>query len=232
MSAYPDPQDPRVQEDIREAVQRARESALNSSMSEQDITNMAAGYLGVAAASAPGIELDIQREVRRQSGTDWPVQDQRSRYEGPPPITPAEPSPGVSAPDPVFGVRVDHWCTDEEIQGIQGYATYDNTMMQSRYDPTCPSEFYDGYLTALVGLMQSVAPHDTLDRYRSVVETIDGTFKTWPGTRDRSTGAALALTNAWEYANSGSSVIQILAHLHGEIACVADCFQIARADGL
>ncbi|MEV0296171.1 hypothetical protein [Nocardia sp. NPDC050710] len=231
MSAYPDPRDPRVEEDIREAVQRARASALGSCMSEQDITNLATGYLNVAGASTPGIELDIQREVRRQSGTDWTVQDRRGRDEGPPPTTPAEPSPRVDAPDPVFGVTVDHWCTDQEIHGIQGYALYDSTMMQSRYDPTCPSEFYSGYLTALVGLMQSVAPHDTLARYRSVVETIDRTFKTWPGSPDRSSGVAFALTNAWEYANSGASVIQILAHLRGEIACIADCFQIARADG-
>jgi hypothetical protein len=201
-------------------------------MSERDITNMAARYLGVADVSAPGIELDIQREVRRQSGIDWTVEDRRGRYEGTPPTTPVKTSPGMSAPDPVFGVRVDHWCTDEEIHGIQGYAVYDNTMMQNRYNRTCPSEFYGGYLTALVGLMQSVAPYDTLDRYRSVVNTIDATFKSWPGTRDRSAGAATALTDAWEYADSGSSVIQILAHLRGEMACVADCFEIARADGL
>ncbi|MEV6430895.1 hypothetical protein [Nocardia sp. NPDC051463] len=232
MSAYPDPDDPRVQADIREAVQRACQSALSPFMSERDITTMAAGFLGVADASTPGIELDIRREVRRQCGTDWSAQDRRGRDQGPPPTRPAEPSPGASVPDPVFDVLVDHWCTDAEILGIQGYAVYDNTMMQSRYDPNCPSELYGGYLTALVGLMQSVAPHDTLDRYRSVVETIDRTFKTWPGTRDRSTGATLALTNAWEYANSGASVLQILAHLRGEIACVADCFHIARADGL
>jgi len=78
MSAWPDPHDPRVQEDIQEAVQRARNSSLGGFMSEQDIVNSAVGYLGVTYAGAPGIDMEIEREARRQLGGDWTMQDRRS----------------------------------------------------------------------------------------------------------------------------------------------------------
>ena len=68
------PRDPLVQEDIQDAVKRARDSALGSYMSEQDAINAAAGDLG-AAANAPGMDIEIQREVRRKLPTGSPVQN-------------------------------------------------------------------------------------------------------------------------------------------------------------
>ncbi|MBB5913187.1 hypothetical protein BJY24_002054 [Nocardia transvalensis] len=238
MSTYPDPRDPRVQEDIQAAVRRARDSALGSYMSEQDIVDAASGYLGVGHANAPGIDTEITREVRRQSGTDWTVEDHRgSRSHTPYVQEPAVPDAGGTAPpppvvDPVLGVTADHWCTDAEIAAMRNYAHFDGALMRDRYDPTCPSEFYRGYLTALVGLVQSIAPTDPLDHYRSVVTRIDEILKTWTGQQDQRSGGAFAMTNAWQYSTSGASMPQIVAFLRGEIACLAECFRTATWHGL
>ncbi|MCM6775588.1 hypothetical protein NDR87_15070 [Nocardia sp. CDC159] len=231
MSAYPDPRDPRVQEDIQEAVQRARDSALGSHMSEQDLFNAASGYLGVEQASAPGIDVEIRREVRRQSGTDWTVEDRRGSHAE----SRSDPEPeyrgSAPAADPVLDVTVDHWCTDAEIEAMQNYAPFDGNLARDRYDPTCPSEFYRGYLTALVALLQSVGPGDSMDRYRSVVTRIDDVLKTWSGHNDQRSGAAFAMTNAWQYSTAGVAVPQIVAFVRGEIACLAECFRTARWHG-
>ena len=238
MPDYPDPRDPLVQEDIQDAVKRARDSALGSYMSEQDAINAAAGDLG-AAANAPGMDIEIQREVRRQFPTGSPVQNwgdfHSSEERTPEPdVLGPEPVSGVrsSSVDPVFDVRVDHWCADDEIRALQGCAPFDNSLMQNRYEPTCPSEFYRGYLTPLVGLVQSVGVDDTVERYRWVANEIDETVKTWSGTSDQCSGAGFSMANAWEYSVSFASVAQILAFIRGEIACVAECFQIARVNGL
>ncbi|RDI69285.1 hypothetical protein [Nocardia pseudobrasiliensis] len=233
MSTYPDPRDPRVQEDIQEAVQRARDSALGSYMSEQDIVNAASGYLGVERASAPGIDIEIQREARRQSGTDWTVEDWRGSHSSSRDVAePVHPGGTATPPaDPVFAVTVDHWCTDAEIAAMQNYAHFDGALMRDRYDPTCPSEFYRGYLTALVGLVQSIGPADSLDRYQSVVTHIDDVLKSWTGQQDQLSGGAFAMTNAWQYSTSGASTPQIVAFLRGEIACLAECFRTASWHG-
>ncbi|MFG1795056.1 hypothetical protein [Nocardia sp. NPDC049149] len=239
MSTYPDPHDPRVQEDIQEAVQRARDSAFGSYMSEQDIYNAASAYLGAEQASAPGIDIAIQHEVRRQSDTGWTVEDHRSSQtrsqDVPEPAHPGHGGatiPAAPATDPVFGLTVDHWCTDAEIAAMQNYARFDGTLMRDRYDPTCPAEFYRGYLTALVGLLQSIGTTDSLDHYRSVVTHIDEVLRSWTGHQDQRTGGAFAMTNAWQYSTSGASMPQIVTFLHGEIACLAECFRTASWRGL
>ncbi|MFC9436544.1 hypothetical protein [Nocardia sp. NPDC057030] len=223
-----------MQEDIQEAVQRVRDSAFGSYMSEQDIYNAASAYLGVEQASAPGIDSAIQQEVRRQSGTGWTVEDRRVSQSTPQAVPePVHSGGGATTPfaDPVFGVTADHWFTDGEIAAMRNYARFDGALMRDRYDPTCPSEFYRGYLTALVGLVQSIEPADSLDRYRSVVTHIDEVLKTWTGDQDQRTGGAFAMTNAWQYSTSGTSLPQIVAFLRGEIACLAECFHTARLHG-
>ena len=95
--------------------------------------------------------------------------------------------------DQVFDVRVDHWCADDEIRALQGCAPFDNSLMQNRYEPTCPSEFYRGYLTPLVGLVQSVGVDDRVERYRWVANEIDETVKTWSGTSTNAPG----LVSGW-----------------------------------
>ncbi|MFF0488179.1 hypothetical protein ACFYTQ_04070 [Nocardia sp. NPDC004068] len=202
-------------------------------MSDQDIANAAAGHLGVDFAAAPGIDVEIQREVRRQSGTGWTFEDRRGRsstvstHDDPPPAPPYTPPP----PDAVFALTVDHWCTDDEITALLNYAPFDGTLMRDRWDPTCPSEFYRGYITALAGLVQSVSADQPLDRYRSIVTTIDDILKSWTGTPDQRSGAAFAMTNAWQYSESGATVPQIVPFLRGEIACLAECFRTARWHG-
>lgn len=234
MSQYPDPQDPRVQEDIREAVRRARDSALGSFMSEQDIANSAAGYLGPSWASAPGIAEEIRYEVHRGPDAGWTVHDHRgTEVEQRPPSEPTELVPVASAAntDPVRDLTVDHWCTDAEIHAMSGYFPYEAALMESRFDPTCPAEFYRGYVTALVGLAQSVGVHDTIERYRAVVTHIDEVIRTWTGVPDQGAGAGFAMTNAWQYSESGASMPQMHAFLQGEIACIAECFRRADANG-
>ncbi|MFB8003387.1 hypothetical protein [Nocardia sp. NPDC056000] len=222
-----DPRDPRAQEEIQEAVRRARQGALSGYMSEQDIVNAAAGYLGTDFTGSPGIDLEIRREVGRQGMESTTVYEHAgTKSAAHPPAFPTD----IESPtaEPVFSLTVDHWLVDQEIQPMRGYAAYDRALMSNRYDPTCPSGFYRGYLTALVGLAQSVTVHDSLDHLQAIVEHLDGAFRTWNGTADETTGAAFALTNAWAYTESGSSVADIIDFLYGEIACIADCFALTR----
>lgn len=60
-----DPRDPRVQEEIRDAVRRARGSAFGAFMSEQDLVNAADARLASVYGSGAGLAGEIRREAAR-----------------------------------------------------------------------------------------------------------------------------------------------------------------------
>ncbi|MGV9676927.1 hypothetical protein ACWDSJ_16755 [Nocardia sp. NPDC003482] len=137
----------------------------------------------------------------------------------------------IAAEDAVFGLKIDHWCTDAELEAMLNYAPCDAVLLRDRWNPDCSSEFYRGYLTALAGLVQSVSVGHSLDRYRAVVDHVEEIARTWPGEPDQRSGAAHALANARRYGEAGVTVPDIVAFLRGEIASVAECFRTAHEQG-
>ncbi|MFE3194991.1 hypothetical protein ACFXHA_38710 [Nocardia sp. NPDC059240] len=233
MAGYPDPRDPRIQEEIHEAVQRARDSALGSFMTEQDIANSAAGYLGPTMSAAPGIPAEIEAEVRRQAagGRDW-----RRRFDADPVRpTPSQevetdtvPSVEPRAYEPASAASMSYWMTDNQIGGLESVAHSDReTMMRDRWDPTCPSEFYRGYITMLDRILTALPRTCSLRQYLGCVDRADELVREWPGTEQRHAGARFAAMNAAQYATSGAAVDEITATMFYELSCIATCFRRA-----
>lgn len=149
-----------------------------------------------------------------------------------PPVTPAPGSGTYATRDPVADLVVNHWFGDAEIDSLRRTAFYPQRLMQDRYDPSAGSEFYRGYIVALVAMAQAVGPADSLQFYQGVVNRIDEVMRSWAGTPDQAGGARFALMNAYQYSESGEPVAQIVPFVRGEIACIAECFHLARQHGL
>jgi hypothetical protein len=240
-NADPNPNDPRVQEEIQEAVKRARQSVYGAYLSEDGLTNAASGYFSDqhgGHGNATDIDIEIRREVHRQmESVDTRNTDRQYGVPSAPVHTDLTESdvttPVVSHPprDPVMDFVVDHWLDDAEIYSMRGSAAYQPVLMENRYDPTAPAEFYRGYITALVALFQAVRFGDSLQRYRNLVDQTQA-MNAWPGDSDQIGGVNFAMMNAWEYSKIGVQVFQIVPHLRGEIACIAECFHLSRARGL
>jgi Right handed beta helix region len=242
IGADPDPNDPRVQEQIRDAVKQARGSALGSYMSQQDLANAASANLsGMYGSSVgtPEFTGAISHEVRRQAK----LHDQSGRAVnlGPDvPPTVEEDDSGAPAPsvapyatrDPIADLVIDDWLDDAEIYSLRHTAPYQHSLMQKIYDPSAPAEFYRGYAVVLVAVAKMIGPADSLQRYRNELDHIGAAMQTWAGTPDQLGGVTLALANAYEYSNSGQPVAEIARHVRGEIACIAECFYLARQRGL
>ncbi|MGD0377669.1 MAG: hypothetical protein ABSB01_24185 [Streptosporangiaceae bacterium] len=194
----PDLNDPRVQEEIREAVKRARGSALGSYMSEQDLANAAgANFSNVYGHGASTSEINsaIRREIHRQGQAyggddgDHPptpsfsgLTSQDDDYGAPTAYRPASSAP---AGDPVGRLVTDHWFTDAEMYSLRHTQPYSADMWQYRYDPSAQAEYYRGFAVALVSVVKMIGSATTQQRYREVVDHVDRILLSWPGTSDQ-----------------------------------------------
>ena len=133
--------------------------------------------------------------------------------------------------DPLFALRGDHWFTNAEMRRLRQSAIYPQDLMRIRYDPTRRSDFYRGAAVALTALVKLLSPHDTLERYRDLVEHVHTVINAWSGTKEQASGADSALAYVDGYAGDGVPVATIITVLRWEIACAADCFHDARRRG-
>jgi hypothetical protein len=137
------------------------------------------------------------------------------------------PGPGQ---DPVAGIVVNHWFDDAEMLSLRHTSPFSPYILQRRYDPSAPREFYRGYAVGLVALVQMVGPNDTLLHYRGAIDYVDDNVtRTWTGTQDQIGGVNL---NAYQYSTTAESVRELVEALRIEIAVIAECFYLAVQHGL
>lgn len=237
----PDPADPRVREEIRGAIKRARNSAFGSYMGEQDLARAASANLanvyGSGAVDAT-FTAAIRHEMRRQALASAQERSSASPrmpdllppdFDDAPPLSrrarPCQPS------DPLTALSTDHWFTDQEMYSVRHIAPYPQDLMRHRYDPGRESDFYRGCAVALAMLAKMIGPGDSVQRYRDIVWHVDAVMRTWPGTEDQAAGASFGLTNAYGFARSGNPVSALAVALRIEISCIAECFVLARQQG-
>ena len=122
------------------------------------------------------------------------------------------------------------WYSDHDIAGFAGQGAASPAIWSQRYDPSCPSEFYRGYLSLLGWVGNALRRNPTPASLHNLIDAFDATVKTLPAD-ERRNGASFALMNVAAYAKAGS-IPQILATLDAEIVCIAHCFIQSRRRGL
>lgn len=225
----PDPYDPRVQEEIRNAVKRTRGSAFGSYLEEQDLAKATQAKLanvygsGLDAAMTSAIRHEMNRQTWTEAALTTPDMT----------ILPGDIDNGPPArlrpsPDPLAGLRADHWFTGEEMRSLRQCAFYPRDMLRRRYDPDRRPNFYRGYVVALTALAKGIGPEDSVQRYWDVIEHTGAMMRTWPGTKAQAAGVRSGLANAFGLAGSGNPVSALAVVVRMEIACGAECFHLAR----
>jgi hypothetical protein len=114
------------------------------------------------------------------------------------------------------------WYGDNDIALFAGQRAANPAMWTQRFDPTCPSEFYRGYLSLLGWINHALRQDATLPSLRRSIDAFDVTVKALPAD-ERRNGAAFALMNVAYYAEAGT-IPQILATLDEEMVCIGHCF--------
>jgi hypothetical protein len=121
------------------------------------------------------------------------------------------------------------WLNDDALTRLaQGSA--DCSAYASRYDSTCPSEFYRGYATLFMRIGDVFRVNQNLTALHQQIHAFDLAIKALPD-NERRNGASFALMNVASYAQSGT-VPQILATLAGELTCIARFFFQNQARGI
>lgn len=253
-----DPSDPRVAEEIRAAVRRARDSAFGSYMSEQDIVRQASGYYTTEHGPlSPAADSAIRAESRRQAAAPGSLSRQQ----------PAEPYPAseaASAPaagtakkkkekhkppsasarppeepwDALMRAVITDWLADEDIYTFLGAAPPSAVRTERNWaDGTAPADFYRAQLTALAVVYQAVGrnPDAGIRQCEQVVSRVlDHIHHTWEfDGGDLASGFVFASMHLdGVFANHpGLDVATVIYDLRMEIACLADCFRGSRALG-
>ena len=157
--------------------------------------------------------------------------DSRVHQESPvPDFTPAlgtlRPSNAFQPPSPAPA----GWYGDNDIALIAGRGAASPALWSQRYDPSCPSEFYRGYLSLLGWISNALRRNPTLPSLRNSIHTFNASIEALPHD-ERRKGASFALMNVACYAEAGT-IQQILATLDAEIVCVGDCYIKNRKRGL
>jgi hypothetical protein len=139
----------------------------------------------------------------------------------------------LPGPDPVASIVVNHWFDDAEMLSLRHTSPFSQYILQRRYDPSAPREFYRGYAVGLVALVQMVGPNDTLLHYRGAIDYVDENItRAWTGTQDQIGGVNFATTNAYQYSTAVGTVRELVEALRIEIAVIAECFCLAVQHGL
>jgi hypothetical protein len=122
------------------------------------------------------------------------------------------------------------WYGDNDITRFAGQGAASPALWSQRYDPSCPSEFYRGYLSLLGWVGNALRRNPTPTSLHESINTFDATVEALPAD-ERRNGASFALMNVAAYAEAGT-IPQILATLDAEIVCIAHCFIQSRSRGL
>ncbi len=122
------------------------------------------------------------------------------------------------------------WYSDNNIALTVGQGAASPAIWAERYDPSCPSEFYRGYLSLLGWIRNGLRRNPTLPSLHKSIDAFDAAIKALPADEHRN-GASFALMNLACYAEAGT-IPQILATLDEEMVCIAHCFIQNRRLGL
>jgi hypothetical protein len=122
------------------------------------------------------------------------------------------------------------WYGDNDIALFVGRGAASPAIWAQRYDPSCPSEFYRGYLSLLGWISSALRRNPTLPSLRKSIDDFDVAIKALPANECRN-GASFALVNVAQYADAGTIPL-ILTTLDAEIVCIAHCFIQNRKRGL
>ncbi len=114
------------------------------------------------------------------------------------------------------------WYGDNDIALFAGQGAASPAIWAQRHDPSCPSEFYRGYLSLLGWISNALRRNPTLPSLRESIEAFNAAVKALPAD-ERRNGASFVLMNVAYYAEAGT-IPQILATLDAEIVCIAHCF--------
>ena len=124
------------------------------------------------------------------------------------------------------------WLTGKQIAKLR-QPTINQNLMQARYDPSCPSEWYRGYVSAIWMIRNSMEGVTSLQRVKTIIESVDQSISAASALGDeRHNGAAFATANAAEYAKSAHTVAQVIHTLDLELPCIALCFSTNKENGL
>jgi hypothetical protein len=106
----------------------------------------------------------------------------------------------------------------------------DQGIFNARYDPSCPSEFYRGYVSLLGWISKAIQQNPTLSSLRKSISAFHVAVDSLAHDQ-RQQGANFALMNVAAYADAGT-IQQIQATLSAEMPCIAHCFIKNRQRGL
>jgi hypothetical protein len=121
------------------------------------------------------------------------------------------------------------WYDDNYIS-LLSRGGIDQGIFNARYDASCPSEFYRGYVSLLGWISKAIQQNPTLSALRESISAFGIAVRSLA--RDqRQEGANFALMNVTAYANAGT-IQQIQATLDAEMPCIAHCFIKNRQRGL
>jgi hypothetical protein len=141
------------------------------------------------------------------------------------PILPRWPKPIAQPPSPAPS----GWYGDHDISRFAGQGAASPAIWSQRYDPSCPSEFYRGYLSLLGWVGNALRRNPTPASLHKSIGAFDATVKALPAD-ERRNGASFALMNVAAYTKG--TIPQVLATLDAEIVCIAHCFIQNRKRGL
>lgn len=107
-------------------------------------------------------------------------------------------------------------------------------IMQTRYDPACPSDWYRGYATGLVlarnAIRTAVNPAHALQLIDAADQGVPVPPGPGPASQDLA-GLKFATMNACSYAQAAGNVQQIVSTLDEEMPVIARCFFANRQAG-
>jgi hypothetical protein len=124
-----------------------------------------------------------------------------------------------------------HWLKNKQIAGLQR-PTVNQELLQSRYDPSCPSEWYRGYVSVLWAIRSVIQAATTKGQLIKIVDGVEDSAKLLPADDQRRLGASFATMNVAEYTKAASTVAQVINTLDLELPCIALCFSTNKQNGL
>jgi hypothetical protein len=122
------------------------------------------------------------------------------------------------------------WLDDAQLLSLANQGPPSPQCMATRYDPTCPSEFYRGYASLLSQVNAALRTVSGPLALRLLIDNLDAAIKALPA-GELQNGASFALMNVASYEQSGT-LPQVTATVATELVCIAHCFFQNQARGL